>query len=119
MQIALCEMCRSKNCIVRNRERDYMSLIIDAEADHESVIAKVANLLYLKPENCSLVHLNGCRIMNSEIIDNDGSHGWLIGRYLRTTYAKNSSFKLGLLCENEDTEVINVYLNDVMGCHLA
>ena len=76
---SLCEMCRSKNCIVRNWERDYISLIIDAEADHESVIAKAANLLHLEPEKCSLVHLNGCRIMNSEIIDNDGSHGWSIG----------------------------------------
>ena len=48
--------------------------------------------------------------MNSEIIDNDGSHGWSIGWYLRTTYAKNSSFKLGLLCENEDTaDVTHVF----------
>lgn len=96
-------MCRKRNAIVRNRKQDYISLCIDPDASHESVIEKASNLLQLRPEKCSLVHLNGCRIVDSDIIDNDGSHRWSIGRYLHTTYAKNSSYKIGILCE--DTEV--------------
>ena len=103
LQIALCEMCRRRNGIVRNRKQDYISLVIDPDASHESVIEKAANLLQLRPEKCSLMHLNGCRIVDSEIIDNDGSHRWSIGRYLQKTYAKNSSYKIGILCE--DTKV--------------
>ena len=100
----MCAMCRSRSSIVRKKKQDYVSLIIDPDADHESVIEKAANLLHLCPEKCSLVHLNGCKIVDTEIVDSDGNYPWSIGHYLRTTYAKNSSYKIGILCE-EDTEV--------------
>ena len=104
-QVGVCEMQRSRSAIVRNCERDYTSLIIDPQADHKTVVSKAAHLLHLNPEKCSLFHLNGCKITDREMEDGDGIHPWCIGRYLRSIYAKNSAYKIGLLCEDESDEV--------------
>ena len=104
------EMHRSeRNAIVRNRERDYVGVFVDPEADHNTVIITAAELLDLNPEKCSLVNLNGCKVVDRPIVEGKQKFHWSIGRYLGQTYSKTSSkYKLGLFCEDEDTEVHNV-----------
>ena len=101
----MCEMHRSeRNAIVWNRELDYIGVVVDPEA----VIRTAAELLDLNPEKCSLVHLNGCKVVDRPIVERNHKFHWSIGRYLRKTYSKTSSkYKLGLFCE-EDTQVHNV-----------
>jgi hypothetical protein len=48
--------------------------------------------------------VNGCKIADCEIEDSEGSHSWSIGHYLHSVYSKNTSFKLGLLCEDQHSE---------------
>ena len=102
----MCVMCRStRNAIVRDRERDFMSLVIDPDAVHATVIARSAQLFKLPPQDCSLVHINGSRIANCALVEGDQTYTWTIGRYIRIIYSKTSSFKLGLFCEEQDSEV--------------
>ena len=72
----MCEMHRSeRNAIVRNRERDYVGLFVDPEADHNTVIITAAELLDLNPGKCSLVNLNGCKVVDRPIVEGlDFSH---------------------------------------------
>ena len=43
-----------------------MSLVIDSDADHETVIT--TKLLNLNPQDCSLVHMNGPMVGNCAIV---------------------------------------------------
>ena len=45
--------------------------------------------------------------MNRDMEESDGCHPWSIGRYLNSTYSKHSAFKLGILCEDESSEVFS------------
>ena len=77
----MCEMHRSeRNAIVRNRERDYVGVVIDPEADHNTVIRTATELLDLNPEKCSLVHLNGCKVVDRPIVERNHKFHWSIGR---------------------------------------
>ena len=82
-----------------------MSLVIDPDANHETVIMRSAKLLNLNPQDCSLVHMNGSRVGNCAIVEGDHAYPWSIGRYIQSIYAKTSSFKLGVFCEEQDSEV--------------
>ena len=96
----------SRSGIRRSIIRNYVSLIIDPKAAYDTVVMKGANLLHLSPERCSLFHVSGCKIMNRDMEESDGCHPWSIGRYLNSTYSKHSAFKLGILCEDESSEVL-------------
>ena len=105
-------MCRSvKNAIVRDRERDFVSLVIDPDADYRSVIERSAKLLKMNARDCSLVHINGSRVGNCPIAEGSHTYPWSIGRYLQSIYSKSSAFKLGLFCEEEDSEVYIVHMH--------
>ena len=99
-------MCRSeKNYIVRDRSRDFVTLVIDPDSDHATVVARGAELFHLNKEQCSLVHMNGSKVVDCKIVEGGQTYSWSIGRYMRRTYAKSSSFKLGMLQEDPDVEV--------------
>ena len=93
--------------VFRERDQGYTSLVISPQANYRTVVARAAQLLHLDPEKCSLFHVNGCKIAEHDIEDNDGTHSWSVGLYRRSVYSKRSSFKLGLLCKEEtsDSEV--------------
>lgn len=70
-------MCRSEqNSTVRDRECDFMALVINPEADYDTVIEKAASILGLNPAICSLVHLSGRKITQRNIIENGTSYRW-------------------------------------------
>ena len=98
-------MQKSRGTTSRDRTQSYISLVIDPQANYSTVVTKAAQLLRLDHGKCSLFHVNGCKIPAHAIEDNDGTHPWSIGRYLRSVYSKTTSFKLGLLCEDESSEV--------------
>ena len=83
-----------------------MTLVIDPDADHDTVVKRGAMLLGLNPQHCSLVHMNGSKVGNCDIMEGDNTYLWTIGRYIGSTYAKSSSYKHGLFDEDQDTEVM-------------
>ena len=54
-------MCQSaKNAsIVRDRERDSVSLTIDPDANYTTVLERSAKRLKMNPRKCRLIHLSG------------------------------------------------------------
>ena len=107
-QISLAAMCRNpkNSAIVHDHERDYVSLIIDPDADYKAVIQRGAKLLKVNPRECTLVHVSGGSwVSDSPIVKGTSTYPWTIGRYLHSIYSKSSAFKLGLFCEEEDSEV--------------
>jgi tRNA A-37 threonylcarbamoyl transferase component Bud32 len=104
--ISIAAMCRSaKNAsIVRDRERDYVSLIIDPDANYRTVLDRSAKLLKMNLRDSGLVHVSGgTRVSDSPLVEGSQTYPWSIGRYLQSIYSKTSAFKLGLFCE-EDSE---------------
>ena len=97
VQVSICEMFRRRNSVVK--KGDYLTLFVDPQADYDTVVRKGALLLHLVPERCNLCHANGSKIIEDDIEECDGLYPWSIGRYLRSRYAKTSTYKLGILCE--------------------
>ena len=94
-----------KNEIVRNKMSDKVSLLMDWDADHASVVSKCSGAFGLSPNRCSLVRLSGGRVMDEGITENGCKHQWSLGRYIKTAYSKTTHPTLGILCESEDSEV--------------
>ena len=87
-------------CIAIIKKRgDYITLLLDGQADYDTVVAKGASRLRLPPEICSLVHMNGSKIVDDDIEDSYGCYPWTVGKYLASAYSKNSAYKLGIFCE--------------------
>ena len=86
-QISLAAMCRNpkNSAIVRDHERDYVSLIIDPDADYKAVIQRGAKLLKVNPRECTLVHVSGgSRVSDSPIIEGTRTHPWTIFQWRRS-----------------------------------
>ena len=99
-----------KNAIVRNKDQDFMAFVIHPDADYRTVITKAAGILGLNADNCGLVHLNGSRIQNRMILENEKRYPWSTGKYLLSAFARTSSVRLGLFYEDEYSEVCDTYI---------
>ena len=96
-------MCRSaQNSIVRNKKHDFQALVIDADAEYDTDIEKAASILEINPGMCSLVHMSGSRIAERNIVETGRSCPWSI---VKTAFSRTSAVKIGVFCEDEDSEV--------------
>ena len=104
-QISMCAMRRSAKKGIVKKSGDYMVVVINYEAEYNTVVEKAAKVLGLQAETCSLVHTNGSRIVNEVIVANGKRHTWCIGKYIESIYARTSAVRLGLFPEDECLEV--------------
>ena len=84
---------------------DYVGMMVDFDANYENVVKKAADVLKLEAKQCSLVHANGTRIVDEEIINNNKRQPWSIGKYLQFVFTRATGVKLGIFHEDECIEV--------------
>ena len=71
-----------RNQIVRNKDSDYVALLMDPGADYATVVSKAAAAFRLNPPSCSVFHLSGCKVRDDQIVENGCSYRWSIRRYI-------------------------------------
>ena len=85
-----------KNEIVGNKTCEKVSLFMDWDADHASVVSKCSGTFGLNP-----VLFNSPvwgKVVDGSITDNGCKHQWSLGRYIKT-FCKTTHPTLGIICE--------------------
>ena len=76
-------------------------LKLSGKEDYSQCISKVLDRLSIdideSHEEASLFRLNGSKVLNEPIIDDDSvEHPWMLATYLGSIYQKATQFKLGV-----------------------
>ena len=93
--------------MVRNRKggmkkvEDYVKLKFSGTEDYSQCVDKALDSLTMdleeSQEEACLFRLNGSKVLDNPIVDEDGiERPWMLARYLETAYQKQTQFKLGI-----------------------
>ena len=92
--------------MVRNRKdgmkkvEDYVELKFSGTEDYSQCVDKALDSfmdLEESQEEACLLRLNGSKVLDNPIVDEDGiERPWMLARYLETAYKKQTQFKLGI-----------------------
>ena len=97
LQIAVCEMERTRGGGFK-KVSDYIEVLADSTDSYSSVLLKACNTLGLEVENAVLVRVSGYKIPNQPLVVEGYSTPWTLGQYIKSAFARASSTRFGILC---------------------